>query len=59
MIMDRYNYKPRKHSLRAWMRIKLQKEETRCHSCESKHTCPAFGTGVLYPCPHYAKEKKP
>ena len=43
----------------SWLRIKLQKEETRCHSCESKHTCPAFGTGVCYPCPYYAKEKKP
>lgn len=32
-------------------------EETRCHTCKEKRTCPAFDTGPIYPCPDYKEEK--
>lgn len=27
--------------------------EQRCNTCEAKYECPAYDTGVIYPCPHY------
>lgn len=27
--------------------------ENRCHFCEHSSDCPAFDTGVIYPCPFY------
>lgn len=32
------------------------KEETRCRYCHERETCPAFDTGVLYPCPYFKEE---
>lgn len=28
-------------------------EETRCPECGERESCPAYETGVLYPCPYY------
>ena len=28
-------------------------EEERCPECGERETCPAYDTGVLYPCPYY------
>lgn len=32
-------------------------EETRCNTCTEATECPAFHTGVIYPCPHYHQEE--
>lgn len=34
-----------------------QMPEYRCYICVLRDNCYAAGTGPLYPCPHYAKEK--
>ena len=34
----------------------MKKDETRCHSCQERKTCPAFDTGVMYPCPYYKED---
>ncbi len=31
-------------------------EETRCRRCQEREICPAFETGVLYPCPYFEEE---
>jgi len=31
-------------------------EEKRCYRCRERETCPAFDTGVLYPCPYFEEE---
>lgn len=31
------------------------KVETRCFCCEEQRECPAFDTGVVYPCPDFKK----
>ena len=28
-------------------------EEDRCPECGERRSCPAYDTGVLYPCPYY------
>lgn len=42
--------------LQSKLRCKQDLEEDRCHFCRSQATCPAFDTGVLYPCPYFEKE---
>lgn len=32
-------------------------EEYRCKSCKAKSNCPAFETGVAFPCQYYLKEE--
>lgn len=32
-------------------------EEPRCKFCKAKTTCPAYDTGVIYPCPHFCEEE--
>lgn len=32
------------------------KTETRCEICAERETCPAYYTGVAYPCTHYKEE---
>lgn len=27
--------------------------EDRCHQCTEKDSCPAYDTGVIYPCPYF------
>lgn len=34
-----------------------QMPEYRCYTCALRDDCYAAGTGPLYPCPYYAKEK--
>ena len=31
-------------------------EEHRCGSCGKQDTCPAYNTGVIYPCPYYKED---
>lgn len=31
--------------------------EIRCPTCAEGPNCPAFDTGVSYPCPHYQKKE--
>ena len=31
--------------------------ETRCDTCAEAAECPAFHTGVIYPCPYYHQEE--
>ena len=31
--------------------------EKRCHTCTGKANCPAFDTGVIWPCPYYHQEE--
>lgn len=28
-------------------------EEHRCDKCKERDICPAYNTGVIYPCPYY------
>ena len=30
--------------------------ETRCRICADREACPAYETGVTYPCAHYKEE---
>ena len=30
--------------------------ETRCSSCAEAQDCPAYGTGVIYPCPYFVRK---
>ncbi len=32
-------------------------EETRCDTCAKAADCPAFHTGVIYPCPYYYQKE--
>lgn len=32
-------------------------EEFRCCICYRRDICPAYDTGVLFPCPHYKEEE--
>lgn len=32
-------------------------EEYRCEICLIQDVCPAFNTGVIYPCPHFEEVK--
>jgi hypothetical protein len=32
-------------------------KETRCDTCSEAAKCPAFDTGVLYPCPYYHQKE--
>lgn len=41
-----------------WVAI-FELEEFRCNSCEDRNTCPAAGTGSLYPCWWYKEKDKP
>lgn len=34
-----------------------QKEEGRCGICMNWEKCPAYMTGVIYPCPNFEEEK--
>ncbi len=36
--------------------VHIQPEETRCRRCQERETCPAFDTGVVYPCPYFKEE---
>lgn len=31
--------------------------ETRCSSCAEAQDCPAYGTGVIYPCPYFVRKR--
>jgi len=31
-------------------------EETRCHRCHKRETCPASEAGVIHPCPYFKEE---
>lgn len=31
--------------------------ENRCSSCAEGQDCPAYGTGVIYPCPYYERKR--
>lgn len=31
--------------------------ETRCSSCVKAQDCPAYDTGVIYPCPYYERKR--
>lgn len=31
--------------------------EFRCGICQSRHDCPAYCTGVIYPCPHFNENR--
>ena len=31
-------------------------EETRCVKCKKRDLCPAYDTGVIYPCPYYKED---
>ena len=42
--------------LQAKLKFKQDLEEDRCHFCKERAKCPAFDTGVLYPCPYFKKE---
>lgn len=33
-------------------------QETRCRICAERKDCPAFDTGVIYPCPYYREEEE-
>lgn len=33
-----------------------QNEEYRCEICRIQDECPAYDTGVLYPCPHFEED---
>lgn len=35
----------------------LEAEETRCPDCAYKELCPAYETGVAYPCKHFKQEE--
>ena len=37
--------------------MRIGGEEKRCLTCRERTNCPAFGTGVCYPCPYY--EERP
>lgn len=37
--------------------IPIRREEDRCRDCGERETCPAYDTGVIYPCPHYRREE--
>ncbi len=43
--------------LRAESKYKKEKEEDRCRSCKEQVACPAFDTGVVYPCLYFKEEK--
>lgn len=30
-----------------------EKTENRCHKCTEQKECPAYDTGVIYPCPYF------
>lgn len=32
-------------------------QETRCHICTEKNDCPAYCTGVAYPCAYFKEGK--
>ncbi len=34
-----------------------EREEDRCHFCKDQAACPAFDTGVLYPCPYFEEDR--
>jgi hypothetical protein len=34
-------------------KLGLDKEETRCYLCREATDCPAFQSGVCYPCPYF------
>lgn len=33
-----------------------QNEEYRCEICKSQDVCPAFDSGVIYPCPYFKED---
>lgn len=35
---------------------KEQEEEYRCKICKEQGVCPAFETGVIYPCPYFKED---
>lgn len=39
--------------LKMCLQILTDKEEERCPSCAEWSDCPAYNTGVAYPCPWY------
>lgn len=44
-----------------WLRKKGILEwpiETRCHMCGEGTNCPAYDTGVIYPCPYYHQRRR-
>lgn len=34
----------------------MERDETRCCNCQERKVCPAFNTGVAYPCPYYKED---
>lgn len=32
-------------------------KEKRCPTCIARNSCPAYNTGVIYPCPYYKGEE--
>lgn len=56
-IQDRIN-KRQQLEIRELKRL-VQKnfpEEPRCKICKAKEKCPAYETGVIYPCPYFNEE---
>ena len=57
-----YGAKCRKCRLRPWcMTVREkppEKEEHRCQVCVERESCPAFETGVAYPCRYFEEEKE-
>lgn len=39
--------------------VLVGREEKRCPSCAAWVSCPAYMTGVAYPCPYYEPIKRP
>lgn len=37
--------------------VRLEKDEYRCRHCSSRRDCPAYDSGVSYPCQHFQKKK--
>ena len=35
----------------------VPEEEDRCRICGKRTSCPAYKTGVIYPCPHFREEE--
>lgn len=48
-----YNHHERGQRLWAFSQALKEAEEARCPECGERESCPAYGTGVLYPCPYY------
>lgn len=41
----------------AWQ-LGIRRTENRCPTCQDGRDCPAYNTGVIYPCPYYKKKEE-